>query len=699
MVILSYSFASNIVNNSLTRYAETLISYAQSQIESELTESTVTLGSLSESIRGMILRGYGPEEIHAYIQQQSRYLKTIGTRMTGINDLYGYFEAYPGGAFMTGGSHKEIYDGADLTALRWYADAEAAAGGIAQTVPYSCEASEGVVVTFARCIYGDDGRRLGIVCLDIQVYDFGKHIVEIALDRGGYGMLLDQDLNFIAHANPEYVGRNLSDPSVAISKYFDEIVSGEDLSRRSFLNWTGEKTVAFTRKLSNGWYIGLLTPKGPFYQGVSNMIVILCVLGVTLASILIWMLKSIDRRKEKADAESRQKSAFLANMSHEMRTPMNAIIGMSSLGMDADSTERKNYCLSKIEDASHHLLGVINDILDLSRIEANKFEISPVEFNFEKMLQRVVNVINFRVDEKQQNLVVDIDKNIPEVLFGDDQRLAQVVTNLLGNAVKFTPDLGTIRLTADLIKDYGKECSLRVSVSDTGIGISPEQQKNLFRAFQQAESSTTRKYGGTGLGLSISKSIMELMGGSIGIESELGQGATFYIEVTLTKADEPMKALFDREQEQNKEQPDYTGVFKGRKVLLAEDVEINREIVLSLLESTRLDIDCAENGAEAVRMFYESHESYDLILMDVQMPEMDGFEATRSIRAMDVPNAGSIPIIAMTANVFREDVERCLSAGMSSHIGKPLNYEDVMSKLNFFLWDGEDDRYPEAEAS
>jgi len=685
MVVLSYSFASSIVNNSLARYADALITSAQAQIESELTESTVTLGSQAQSIRSMILRGSSADEVQEYIEEQSVYLQDIGTRMTGINDLYGYFEAFPGGAFMTGGIHKDLPSIANLEHLQWFQDAEAAEGEVAQTIPYRCESSGGAVVTFSRCIVDDEGNRLGIVCLDIQVYDFGKHIVEISLDRGGYGMLIDQNLNIIAHANPEFLGRSLRDPAVPLSEYADDILAGDDISHHSFMNWNGENTVAFLREMSNGWYIGLLTPSGPFYQGVTNMMIILCTLGTTLAAILIGIIVRIDNSKNKADAESRQKSAFLANMSHEMRTPMNAIIGMTSLGKSADNTERKNYCLTKIEDASHHLLGVINDILDMSRIEANKFEISPVEFNFGKMLKRVVNVLTFRVDEKQQRLTMKIDSNIPEMLVGDDQRLAQVVTNLLGNAVKFTPETGTISLTADLLEENGDGCIVRIAVADTGIGISGEQQDGLFRAFQQAESSTTRKYGGTGLGLSISKNIMELMGGEIRIESELGKGSTFFVDVPLKKSSERSEGVVDLLHEQKKETPDYTGVFSGRRVLLAEDVEINREIVMSLLEPTCLKIDVAENGAEAVRIFSSSPEKYDLVLMDIQMPEMDGYEATRCIRRMNIPKAASIPIVAMTANVFREDVERCMEAGMSSHIGKPLDYEDVMNKLCFFL--------------
>ncbi|MDR0330360.1 MAG: response regulator [Chitinispirillales bacterium] len=533
---------------------------------------------------------------------------------------------------------------------------------------------------------------------------------------------------------------------------------------------------------------------------------------------LTFMTIKAEEAKERAENASKVKSQFLANMSHEIRTPMNAIIGMVSIGKSAQDAERKDYCLSKIQDASKHLLGVINDILDMSKIEANKFELSYADFSFEKMLQNVVNVMSFRVDEKKQTFKVYYDRAIPAMLVGDDQRISQVITNLLSNAVKFTPEGGAVSLRTNLEKRLDNGCIVRVEVSDTGIGIKAEQQKKLFRSFQQADSHTARKYGGTGLGLAISKSIVEMMNGDIGVTSVAGSGATFHFTVflkySLVTADKAKtlgegvnmsnlriltvdddqdvldyftgvtkdfgvmrcdtalsgvealgmvdrygsyniyfidwkmpemdgieltaeirkkipdtenavvilisaaeltlvelkakeagvdkflsKPLFPssivdaineslglhRVQQSEGAVSDITGIFAGHRILLAEDVEINCEIVKSLLEPTGLDIDSAENGIQAVAKFLESPEKYDLIFMDVQMPEMDGLEATRRIRSMDTPLAKSIPIIAMTANVFKEDVDKCMAAGMNVHVGKPLNMDDVVGRLNKYL--------------
>ncbi|MDR1730522.1 MAG: response regulator [Synergistaceae bacterium] len=398
-----------------------------------------------------------------------------------------------------------------------------------------------------------------------------------------------------------------------------------------------------------------------------------------------------ERARAIAEQSTRAKSDFLANMSHEMRTPMNAIIGMTTIAQSSESPEKKDYCLNKIEEASSHLLGVINDVLDMSKIEAGKFDLSPAEFSFEKLLQKVTGVMNFRIDEKRQKFTLSVDEKLPDTLIGDDQRIAQVITNLLSNATKFTPEGGSIHLDAQLLEERDETCLLQIAVSDTGIGISEEQQNRLFTSFQQADTSTSRKFGGTGLGLAISKRIVEMMGGRIWISSQPGKGATFTFTVEVKngekKRDSPLQPRAKNfETTPPGEKPDEKrDSFEGFRILLVEDVEINREIVLSLLEPTLLTIDCAENGVEAVELFKENPDRYDMIFMDVQMPQMDGYEATRRIRALDVPAAGRIPIVAMTANVFREDVEKCLAAGMDSHMGKPVDFNEMLNKLRQYL--------------
>jgi CheY-like chemotaxis protein len=356
---------------------------------------------------------------------------------------------------------------------------------------------------------------------------------------------------------------------------------------------------------------------------------------------------------------------------------------MTSLAKGTDEEQKKQYYLSKIEEASTHLLGVINDILDISKIEANKFELSPSVFSFEKMLQRVVNIIHFRVMERQQEIIVSLDPHLPAYMESDEQHLAQVITNLLSNALKFTPEGGKIRIGSQILEESNNLCTIQISVKDTGIGIPQESQDRIFNSFEQMDQSTSRKFGGTGLGLSISKRIVEMMGGTIWVESVLGEGATFAFTVKARRCQEQevSKMMLDAAVEiTNKD-----GIFEGKRLLVAEDVKINREIILAQLAPTKIEIDCAVNGLEAVEQFKKCGGKYDLIFMDMQMPEMDGIEATVAIRALALPEAKTVPIIALTANVFRDDIEKCLAAGMNDHLGKPIEFSVMLQKMKSCL--------------
>ena len=524
--------------------------------------------------------------------------------------------------------------------------------------------------------------------------------------------------------------------------------------------------------------------------------------------------------KRQAEEASESKSNFLSNMSHEIRTPINAIIGMSNIAKNAQDLDKMLYCIDKIDTASSHLLGIINDILDMSKIESGKFELSPTTFDLEKTVMKISNVQAFRMDEKYQEFFVYFSPEIPQLITSDEQRITQVITNIFSNAIKFTPEYGKIKLSVEKTDETATQIQLMISISDTGIGISEEKRKKLFRSFEQGDSGVSRKYGGTGLGLSISKNIVEMMGGSINIESEIDKGSTFKFTLWVDKLNdysvsknstissglsnirllvvdssydtlEYFKLLVGKmnasiicdtansgaealeiihnaadcyhiifadwnmpdmagleliknmqnsccnsnivvitssgEREvveaqaadagistflpkplfasnlldcinsllysisdlpehnlQNENAPE-KDIFKDLNLLLVEDVEINREIACSILEETGINIQCAEDGEIAFSAFSANPDAFDIILMDVQMPVVDGLEATRRIRAMNLDKAKQIPIIAMTANVFKKDIDLCIESGMNSHLGKPISIEELMSTLKRYL--------------
>jgi len=387
---------------------------------------------------------------------------------------------------------------------------------------------------------------------------------------------------------------------------------------------------------------------------------------------------------KQATVASKAKGDFLSSMSHEMRTPMNAIIGMTAIGKKKESVDDKNYALDKVGDAATHLLGVINDILDMAKIEADKMELAPIQYRFEEMIQKVMSINNFNLNEKQQVLTVNIDKAIPTFVVGDEQRLTQAITNLLSNAIKFTHEGGEIHLNVSLVDETDGVCMLRIEVCDNGIGVSPEQMDTLFDAFIQA-TSEKHTHAGTGLGLPITKRIVELMGGSICVESVPGKGSKFIFTVQverdlISRANE----CLEMDNSNDTDMVD-TAVFKRKQLLLVEDMEVNREILIILLEDSGLIIDCAENGKEALDMVASNPDKYDIVFMDIQMPEMDGLEATRLIRALPPRQRGRLPIVALTANIFKDDIEACIAAGMDDHLGKPFDIDKVLEILRKYL--------------
>jgi signal transduction histidine kinase len=613
-------------------------------------------------------------------------------------------------------------------------------------VRYEVDGKDIYMFTLTYPINNNKGEFIGAVTVDLFLDDIYEQLQSEKIYETGYIVIYNNRNKIIYCPEYEYIGESRDK-----TEHYSSSVQYKDsfgfLHSKSMINGKDTlviKNLIYLPQLNSNFYITVSAPLDEIYADGRNLTMILfafCVIVIAAIGILVYYLirkisaplneitHSVDKiasgeygtriggkykgefevvknsvnkmadsieeyinvvfaAKVQAEQGSRSKSEFLSRMSHEMRTPMNAIIGMTGIAQNSNDSVQKEYCLDRIDDASRHLLGIINDILDMSKIEADKFELSFLDFKFERMLSNVLNVTKFKIDEKNQELKISIDPAMPPVLLGDEQRLAQVIANLLTNAAKFTDNRGLIQCNAHICGEENGIYTIQVEVIDNGIGIAKDQQGKLFNLFEQADGSITRKFGGTGLGLAISKRIVELMGGDIWVESELGKGSkfAFTFKAEKGKIEDIQHDALTADLNAND-----TGVaepfksFEGKTALMAEDIEINREIVIVMLEDTKLIIDCAENGQQAVEMFEANPGKYDIIFMDMQMPEVDGVEATRRIRALNTPKALQIPIIAMTANVFKEDINKCLEAGMNDHVGKPIDFDELVRKIEKYI--------------
>ena len=451
-------------------------------------------------------------------------------------------------------------------------------------------------------------------------------------------------------------------------------------------DWEKERTILYVPLvLLIGFFFGYVTVG--LFGDPDWVIGGILFFGSVFVAIVVEMLQRVtDRIQANGQLEARllaaeesnqAKISFMSNMSHEIRTPMNAIIGIDSVALrDPDLPPHAREQFEKIDASARHLLELINDILDMSRIDSGRMELCPEVFSAAELLDQVCAMIRSQCDEKGLDFIARSEIGAEERFIGDAMKLRQVLINILGNAVKFTPVPGSVTFTAEKSAVYDDRQTLRFTIRDTGIGMGKDFLAHIFEPFSQEDGTRTSRYGGSGLGMSITKSIVDMMNGEIRAESKKGVGTTFTVVVTLKRAESAAPAA------QSPETADGAASLAGRRVLIAEDMELNAEILTELLELEDVGADWAENGQLAVERFSGSPPgTYDAILMDIRMPVMDGLAAARAIRALDRPDAKTVPIVALTANAFEEDVQNSLQAGMNAHLAKPVDTEKLYELL------------------
>jgi signal transduction histidine kinase/CheY-like chemotaxis protein/HPt (histidine-containing phosphotransfer) domain-containing protein len=831
MVIISSYFMGNIVHQHLEENAEAALGFTQARIKSDLLEPESILAGFSEVIRGMIMRGKTVDEIQYYLGFINAYVQSNDAdRLAGVIGFYGIFDVFDG-KFLLGSADIdwELPEGYVPQTTSWYLAAVEARGNIGITQPYVDTYSGEYCITFARRIFNTDGIPLGIVCLDMALSRIIGYAIDTYFSKSGYGVLLNNRLEIVAHPDAELVGKSLYDVDGGIAAFAADLEQGKPVSGRRVFNYTGEPSIVFFRQFENDWYMGVVTPENEYLADVRTMQATLATLGVILALIvsiilfriiaekrkseertqimlnsmplgvnfwdthvknidcnwelvrllglsskqefldrffelapeyqpngspsakmaiewvksvfkegyarLEWMHQKLDgelvpceitlvrvksssgyvvvaytrdireqkalfremRRAEIAEESNREKSNFLARVSHEIRTPMNAILGITEIQLQNENSPELKEALEKIHNSGYLLLGIINDILDLSKIEAGKMELVPVKYDVASLINDTIHLNVMRYESKPLEINLQVDENIPSELFGDELRIKQILNNLLSNAFKYT-DFGEISLWVTVEsppEGESKQITIVFRVSDTGQGMTQEQVDKLFDEYTRFNLEANRTTVGTGLGMSITKHLVKMMDGEISVESELDKGSVFTVHLpqetvgaaVLGKeiADSLRQFHLEKSSHREKAPQIVRDYMPYGRVLVVDDVETNLYVARGLMAPYGLSVETAASGFEAIDKI-KSGASYDVIFMDHFMPKMDGIEATKSIREWGYTS----PIVALTANAIVGQAEMFLENGFEGFISKPIDIRQLNATLNKLIRD----KYP-----
>jgi signal transduction histidine kinase/DNA-binding response OmpR family regulator len=694
MGVSSFLFVSDIERKHLVRDALDILTSTEAEITAHFLEPETFLSSYSETIRSMILYGDTSEKIKTYMVYMTQYMFDDEEHMKGFKGTYGYIEKEN---IYISGLDWDIGTNFIVQERLWYTAAVNAKGKVAMTEPYVDARTGNVVITFTRQMIDDEGHPLGIICLDMDIYQISQYAVNINLTKNSYGILLDNNLVVVAHPNIFYQGIPLINQRSGLSVLADELKHGNDVFERRVRNYKNEDTIVFFRQIKYGWYLGVITPNTEYFKNLNNMALFLVILGTILTAALCYILYSISTAKKKSDIKTHQKSSFLATMSHEIRTPLNTIMGVTEIELQNNvHTIETLDAFTKIYNSGDLLLSIINDILDLSKIEAGRLDLMPVKYEVASLIYDIVQLNAIRYESKPIEFKLIIDENIPLSLEGDELRIKQILNNLLSNAFKYT-ERGTVTLSANaeyIGKGGAVHVALVFTISDTGPGMTSEQVHKLFDEYTRFNLDANRTTEGTGLGMSITRRLLDLMYGKISVKSEVGKGTTITVRIPHKMEIGGIHGVLGKELVENlqrfsigdslkikKTQITYEFMPYGR-VLIVDDVETNLYVARGLMSPYGLSIDVAVSGFEAIDKI-KNGSIYDVVFMDHMMPNMDGIEAVKIIREMGY----TFPIVALTANALTGRAEMFLNNGFDDFISKPVDIRQLNVALKKFIYD------------